>query len=623
MDDALRRVEDALARTKRVTLTGEPGVGKSHLARALGAPIIACAEIRDAEGFFRRIATYFDRSDESLEALEREIATLPRVVLDDVDRVPLEALETLARLAPDTEMVWTSRSRLALPDEHLVELRPLSTEAAMALFDELARRVRGQPIRDDEQGDVRALVQALDGNPAALELAASRLRVLAPRALRHRLSEPLRVLRDTATGSSLETLVAWSWDALDDAQQRALAALATFAGEFGVDDAEAMLGDDGQSLDRLAALRDRSLVVSSGSAELRVPRVVRAYVRDRAQLPFARLAQLLTQRLGESNSALDGDLMSVLQHVADAELVDRELASAAVELAIAATPRIAFRGPYEAFLRVLDPVVEVSVRSGAPAALQARAFLSRARVRGDERDVLAAASIAEKIGDEALKLESSVALAETRRDPSLLPAERPDDPLGHRWDWVRCSSDVESARRLAASEAPFLAARAHGELGDWRNALRLAERDRDDAFRATAIRHLLDQGALKPDEVREALTWADESQLDELADALRTAHPAADVLRIDAKGFTLGSLHVSLERRHALRRIVHALATGDALDWSALLEAGWPGEQVRAESGAHRVRVAVSTLRKLGLSPLMTVEDGYQLDPKTPVDHEL
>ena len=53
-----------------------------------------------------------------------------------------------------------------------------------------------------------------------------------------------------------------------------------------------------------------------------------------------------------------------------------------------------------------------------------------------------------------------------------------------------------------------------------------------------------------------------------------------------------------------------------------LRAAGWPGERVIAEAGAHRVRVAVSTLRKLGLSgALTTAEDGYRLDPELAV-HE-
>lgn len=83
---------------------------------------------------------------------------------------------------------------------------------------------------------------------------------------------------------------------------------------------------------------------------------------------------------------------------------------------------------------------------------------------------------------------------------------------------------------------------------------------------------------------------------------------------------------VDLERRKPLRLMLERLARhrldrpGEPLPWEGLLEAGWPGERVILSAGAHRVRVAVSTLRKLGLrAVLLTVDDGYMLDPAVPV----
>jgi hypothetical protein len=71
-----------------------------------------------------------------------------------------------------------------------------------------------------------------------------------------------------------------------------------------------------------------------------------------------------------------------------------------------------------------------------------------------------------------------------------------------------------------------------------------------------------------------------------------------------------------------VRRLLDALvhqrldAPGTSLSSHALLRAGWPGERVLAEAGSKRVRVAIATLRRLGLkSVLLTRDDGYQLDP--------
>jgi len=83
-----------------------------------------------------------------------------------------------------------------------------------------------------------------------------------------------------------------------------------------------------------------------------------------------------------------------------------------------------------------------------------------------------------------------------------------------------------------------------------------------------------------------------------------------------------GGERVSLHNRKPIRLLVRALARqriqrpGVSLTSDELLEAGWPGERVIPEAGAHRVRVAISTLRKLGLREVLLTDDaGYLLDP--------
>lgn len=76
---------------------------------------------------------------------------------------------------------------------------------------------------------------------------------------------------------------------------------------------------------------------------------------------------------------------------------------------------------------------------------------------------------------------------------------------------------------------------------------------------------------------------------------------------------------VDLSRRGALRKILVALCERRAREGSgasveALAEAGWPGERMLVEAAATRVRVAIATLRRLGLrSALVTRDDGYHL----------
>ncbi len=73
---------------------------------------------------------------------------------------------------------------------------------------------------------------------------------------------------------------------------------------------------------------------------------------------------------------------------------------------------------------------------------------------------------------------------------------------------------------------------------------------------------------------------------------------------------------VGLERRRSLALLLDRLARervdrpGAPLAASALFAAAWPGEKAIASAAAHRVRVAVATLRKLGLRDAIVTLDG-------------
>lgn len=92
---------------------------------------------------------------------------------------------------------------------------------------------------------------------------------------------------------------------------------------------------------------------------------------------------------------------------------------------------------------------------------------------------------------------------------------------------------------------------------------------------------------------------------------------------VDGRWFRLPTEPVvSLERRRPLAGMLELLVAerlarpGAPVSVEMLLAAGWPGERVRPDAGAHRVRVALSTLRKLGLRGLLlTTGAGYALDP--------
>jgi hypothetical protein len=105
-------------------------------------------------------------------------------------------------------------------------------------------------IDDDNASAVAEICRRLDGIPLAIELAAARVRVLAPGQIAEGLSDRFRLLTGGVRGAparqqTLEASLDWSYQLLDDAQRLALARLSVFAGSFELDAAEAVVADDG------------------------------------------------------------------------------------------------------------------------------------------------------------------------------------------------------------------------------------------------------------------------------------------------------------------------------------------------------------------------------------------
>jgi hypothetical protein len=101
------------------------------------------------------------------------------------------------------------------------------------------------------------------------------------------------------------------------------------------------------------------------------------------------------------------------------------------------------------------------------------------------------------------------------------------------------------------------------------------------------------------------------------------APPPDDALLVGAGGSWFRApegVRVGLERRRSLALLLDRLAAerlerpGATLSAAALFAAAWPGERAIASAAAHRVRVAVATLRKMGLRDLLvTTPEGYSL----------
>ncbi len=326
-DRAVAEIEEALRRTRLLTLTGAGGVGKTTLALTVADGM--AAEFRDGAAFVDLAGlTDEGRVDEAaasalrlaerpglspldsitaaleparmlilLDNCEHLIAAAARLADAVLERCPhVRILATSRRpLAIRAESVWRVPS-LASPDPAALpaDSRDLCAHVesfdAVRLFVERARQAgAGFRLTPGNAADVTTICARLDGIPLAIELAAARSRSLAPAQIAERLSRRFQLLTGgprTALSrqQTLEATVRWSFDLLEPAEREMLCALSACAGAWSLETAERIAPHSAAALDLVSALVDRSVVTveeAPDRARYRLPESVRQFARER------------------------------------------------------------------------------------------------------------------------------------------------------------------------------------------------------------------------------------------------------------------------------------------------------------------------------------------------------
>jgi predicted ATPase/class 3 adenylate cyclase len=284
-----------------VTLTGPGGIGKTRLGLQVAAEltgdyadgvyVVELAPISDPGLVAGRITQTLGLVDTSGRPLldllvERLRDRRMLLVLDNFEQVldGAPVVDDLLRCCPTLSVLVTSRAPLQLRGEHEYPVPPLvlpeagrpvtpevlSQYEAVALFIERATAIRPDfAVTNANAPAVAAICARLDGLPLAIELAAARIRLLAPGALLARLGHSLDFLtggrRDLpARQQTLRSAIAWSYDLLRPPEQRLYRRLGVFVGGFTLEATEAVCDPDGDlgidALDGVSALVDASLV---------------------------------------------------------------------------------------------------------------------------------------------------------------------------------------------------------------------------------------------------------------------------------------------------------------------------------------------------------------------------
>jgi predicted ATPase/class 3 adenylate cyclase len=315
----LRREEGRL-----VTLTGPGGIGKTRLAMQVAAELVdtfadgvwlvRLARLVDPGLVVPTIAHTLGMKEQGsqplAEMLRAHLADKHLLlVLDNFEQVVGAAPEMAALLEASRglHVLVTSRLVLHLRGERETPLAPLplpqrgqrippealSQYAAVALFLERAQAARPDfAVTAANAPAIAEICARLDGLPLALELAASRVKVLPPEALLSRLVRGLHLLTDGGRDADEQqqtmcATIAWSEDLLTPEERRLFRRLAVFVGGCTLETAEvicaapagaAPLGLD--LLEGLSALIDHSLVQpreEGGEPRFGLLQVIREY----------------------------------------------------------------------------------------------------------------------------------------------------------------------------------------------------------------------------------------------------------------------------------------------------------------------------------------------------------
>jgi predicted ATPase/DNA-binding CsgD family transcriptional regulator/tRNA A-37 threonylcarbamoyl transferase component Bud32 len=311
-----------------VTLTGPGGIGKTHLALALGneltevfadgACFISLESITELRLVIPTIAHALGLPEMADSSAFDHLKTVLRdrqllLLIDNFEQVLPAApvLSDMLSSCPQLKILVTSRALLhvwgeyeftvpplEVPDlQHLPDLDALLQVGSVSLFVQRTQaRLSEFWLTEGNARHIAEICARLEGVPLALELSAARSKLLPPHLLLSRLEPSLKVLNGgrsdaAARQQTLRNTLAWNDDLLSSDEQKLFQRLAVFVGGCTLQAAEAIsmtLGDTATTvLDGVTSLIDKSLLrrpaLDEDETRLYPLEMIRAYGLERLE----------------------------------------------------------------------------------------------------------------------------------------------------------------------------------------------------------------------------------------------------------------------------------------------------------------------------------------------------
>jgi predicted ATPase/class 3 adenylate cyclase len=407
-----------------VTLTGPGGTGKTRLALQAVAAVadafpdgvwwVPLAALRDPALVEPSAAAVLGASGDLVDHIGDKRLLLLFDNFEHLTPAAGDLAELLAR-CPNVKLVVTSREPLHIGGEHEYAVDPLRRDDAVELF-----LTRAMAVKRDfaANGEVQQICERLDHLPLAIELAAARVKILAPAALLERLEQRLPLLaggqRDAPERQrTLRATIEWSHELLTDTEQRLFGRLAVFRGGWTLEAAEGVTDAD---LDSLQSLVDKSLIRVRDTGRFLMLETIREFAAERLaasgeanELRGRHAAIFLALAEEAEPHVFKDDLAWVNRLEADHDNLRAALDEFAAEGHVERFQRMAaalwrfwyLRSHPVEGLRVLRTAVELDDRATADRATALRGASVMAQALGDEAAGL-------RFGQQALELDRAL-----------------------------------------------------------------------------------------------------------------------------------------------------------------------------------------------------------------------
>ena len=304
----IEEVKNLFSTTYLLTLTGSGGCGKTRLGLQVvsdileefpdGVWVVELAALSDPTLVPQEVASALGVREVPDSPLQDTLSNYLQskgllLMLDNCEHL-IEACSTLSNTllhsCPNLKILVASREALGIAGESTYRVPSLSLpdpkslppaenltmfEAVRLFIDRAIAGVSTFRVTDDNAPDVAQICHRLDGIPLAIELAASRIKVLEVEEINDRLNDRFRLLTGGSRTSlprqqTLRAAIDWSYNLLSESERVLLNRLSVFMGGWTLPAAEAICADEGMEeyeiLDTLTQLVEKSLVVAEGAS---------------------------------------------------------------------------------------------------------------------------------------------------------------------------------------------------------------------------------------------------------------------------------------------------------------------------------------------------------------------